>query len=148
MSIMEKQALDMSALLLGAYELGDLILASQEAARYLAEKERLSGDPAAQELIGLLGKKKELFEECLRFGHFHPEYHKAMDAVKDVQDRLDALPSVAAFKEAEKELDDLLYEVSALIAGAVSETVKVPSNDPLPKQGGCSSGGSCSGRCG
>ncbi|MDF2935562.1 MAG: regulatory protein YlbF [Paenibacillaceae bacterium] len=148
MSVMEKQALDMSALLLRAYELGDMILASEEAMRYLAEKERLSGDPAAQELIGQLGKKRELFEECQRFGHFHPEYHKAMDAVKEVQDQLDALPNVQAFKEAEKSLDGLLYDISALIAGAVSDTVKVPSNDPLPKEGGCSSGGSCSGRCG
>lgn len=148
MSVLEKATMDMSAVLLRAYDLGDLILASQEAARYWASREKLSADREAQELIGKLGRQKELFEECQRFGHFHPEYHRAMEAVKQVQEELDSLPSVQAFKAAEKLLDDLLYEISAIIAGAVSETVKVPSNDPLPRQGGCSSGGSCSGRCG
>lgn len=148
MSVLEKATMDMSAVLLRAYDLGDQILASQEAARYWASREKLSADREAQELIGKLGRQKELFEECQRFGHFHPEYHRAMEAVKQVQEELDSLPSVQAFKAAEKLLDDLLYEISAIIAGAVSETVKVPSNDPLPRQGGCSSGGSCSGRCG
>lgn len=148
MSVMERTTLDMSALLLGAYELGDMILASREAAEYLRWKQRMSEDPKAQELIRKLQRQKDLFEECQRFGHFHPEYHKAMEAVRTVQEELDALDSVRGFKEAEERLDDLLYEVSETIARSVSDSIKVPSNKLLPEAGGCSSGGSCSGKCG
>ncbi|WP_438446736.1 YlbF family regulator [Gorillibacterium sp. sgz5001074] len=148
MSVMERTALDMSALLLGAYELGDMILASGEAADYLQWKKAMAEDPAAQELIRKLQKQKDLFEECQRFGHFHPEYHKAMDAVRAVQEELDGVESVRRFKEAEERLDDLLYEVSETIARSVSDSIKVPTNKLLPESGGCSSGGSCSGKCG
>lgn len=147
MSVMEKTALDMSAVLLRAYELGDLILASSEAADYFSSKQALAKDGAAQLLVRKLAGKRELFEECQRFGHFHPEYHRALDEVKAVQEELDALPSVHAFKAAEERLDDLLFEVSAIVAHSVSDTVKVPSNKLQP-EGGCSSGGSCSGKCG
>lgn len=148
MSVMEKNALDMSALLTGAYELGDMVLASQEAAEYFRWKAVMAEDPDAQAWIRQLQRKKELFEECQRFGHFHPEYHRAMDEVKAVQEKLDAIESVRRFKEAEERLDDLLYEISEIIAHSVSDTIKVPTNKLLPESGGCSSGGSCSGKCG
>lgn len=142
------QTLDMSAVLLGAYELGDMIKASAEAAEYIFWKREMEEDEAAQALIRKLAGKKELFAECQRFGHFHPNYHKALDEMKKVQEELDAVESVRRFKEAEERLDDLLYEVSKTIAAAVSETIKVPSNKLLPEGGGCSSGGGCSGKCG
>ncbi|MDF2924517.1 MAG: regulator [Paenibacillaceae bacterium] len=148
MSIMEKSALDISAVLLRAYELGDMILASQEVSDYLRGKELVAGDNEAQALIGKLARNKELFGECQRFGHFHPEYHKALDAVSAVQAELDALVSVKRFKEAEEKLDDLLYEISRTIAYSVSGSVKVPSNKLQPEAGGCSTGGGCSGKCG
>lgn len=148
MGVMEKTTLDMSALLLRSYELGDMILASKEVADYLFWKDQMSQDEEARSLIGKLNRQKELFEECQRFGHFHPEYHRAMDAVKGVQEELDALTSVRSFKQAEERLDDLLYAVSETIAKSVSDTIKVPSNKLQPEAGGCSSGGSCSGKCG
>ncbi|MNI47807.1 hypothetical protein D3C73_1023430 [compost metagenome] len=147
-SVMEKTALDMSAVLLRAYDLGDMILASKEVADYQQGKRLMAENAEAQALIRKLMQKKDLFEECQRFGHFHPEYHKAMNAVSEVQEELDAVPCVKFFKDAEERLDELLYEISATIAHSVSETVKVPSNKLEPHSGGCSSGGSCSGKCG
>jgi hypothetical protein len=41
-------------------------------------------------------------------------------------------PSIRAFLEAEEKLDQLLHAVSLTIARSVSESVKVPSNDPEP----------------
>ena len=143
MSILERNALDMSALLLKAYDIGDAINGSVEAAEYLYWKNALHAVPEVQALVRKLNTKKELFAECERFGHYHPEYHKALDAVKEVEAELDQIEAVARFKEAESKLDDLLYEVSELIARAVSESIKVPSNNPLPHSGGCGSGGSC-----
>ena len=96
-----------------------------------------------KELIRKLNVKKEAFAECERFGHFHPEYHKALDAVKAVEYELDEIEAVSRFKAIENQLDELLYEVSELIARSVSDSIKVPSNNPLPHSGGCGSGGSC-----
>jgi cell fate (sporulation/competence/biofilm development) regulator YlbF (YheA/YmcA/DUF963 family) len=67
--------------------------------------------------------------------------------VNEVQKRLEQIEAVRRFKEAEERLDDLLYTISTTIAHAVSDTIKVPSNNPLPGAGSCGSGGSCA-KCG
>ena len=64
--------LDMAALLTAAYELGDMINHSADAADYEYWKAEMRNDPEAQRLIKLFGKAKEKFEECQRFGRFHP----------------------------------------------------------------------------
>lgn len=153
MAVIEAQSLDMSAILMQAYDLGDMINVSAETADYLYWKRRKDEDPEVHELVKQFNKKKELFEECQRFGHFHPDYHAALEQVQAIQSRLDGLESVHGFKAAEQRLDELLYVISETIARSVSDTIKVPSNDPLAKgggcsSGGCSSGGSCSGSCG
>lgn len=103
-------------------------------------------------MVRQFDKKKELFEECQRFGHFHPDYHAALGQVQEIQNQLDSLESVRRFKLAEERLDNLLYSISQTIAHSVSDTIKVPSNDPLTSggscsTGSCSTGGSCSGGC-
>lgn len=148
MAVMESRTLDMSAILLEAYDLADMIKYSAETADYLYWKQAKDADPEVARLVKEFAKKKELFEECERFGHYHPDYHEALDQVKAVQAQLDEVEAVRKYKEAERKLDDLLYTVSETIARSVSETIKVPSNDPLASSGGCSSGGSCSGNCG
>ncbi|HWO55209.1 MAG TPA: YlbF family regulator [Paenibacillus cookii] len=142
MSVSEVQTMDMAAVLMNAYELGDMINQSVEVSDYLYWKQRVDSNPEIQELVRLLAKKKELFEETQRFGHFHPNYHSAKDEVKAVEERLDQFEEVVRFKQAEKELDDLLHQMSEMIAFSVSDTIKVPSNDPLPKRG-CGGGGKC-----
>jgi cell fate (sporulation/competence/biofilm development) regulator YlbF (YheA/YmcA/DUF963 family) len=148
MSVMEQKALDTATVLMEASDLGDWINHSAEMANYLFWKDAVSNHPEVPELVAKLDRQKELFEECQRFGHFHPEYHKAMEAVQRIQHELEQIEPVARYKEAEHALDELLYDVSKTIAHAVSETIKVPSNNPLPHEGGCSTGGSCSGGCG
>lgn len=147
MSIMEADTLDMSAILMHAFDMGDMINSSAEVADYLYWKAAVEGSNEVKEVQALFNKKKDLFEECERFGHFHPSYHEALAAVNDVQDKMAQIEAVRRFKEAEDRLDSLLYTVSETIAYAVSDTIKVPSNNPLPSSGGCSSGGSCSGKC-
>nr|WP_275983862.1 YlbF family regulator [Paenibacillus hamazuiensis] len=144
---MEAATLDMSAVLLQAYEVADMINRSAEVADYLYWKQKVESDPEVQSLVKLFAKKKELFEETQRFGHYHPNYHEALEQVKAVQDELDRIEAVNRFKQAEEALDDLLYTISGMIAGSVSDSIKVPSNK-LITGGGCSSGGSCSGNCG
>ncbi|MEX2416587.1 MAG: YlbF family regulator [Paenibacillaceae bacterium] len=148
MSVMEKTALDMAAVLMKAYQLGDMINGSAEVVDYLYWKDFLDQDTEVKALVQQLDRKKELFEECQRFGHYHPDYHKALDGVKQIEHQLEEIESVARYKASEAKLDELLYDISTTIAYAVSDTIKVPSNNPSPSEGGCSAGGSCSGSCG
>lgn len=144
MSVLEKQTLDMAALLAMTDDLGQSILRSVEVADYSYWKQQVQQDEAAKAVLRKMAKAKERFEECERFGHFHPNYHEALEAVKAVEKEMEAVPSLARYKHAEAALDMLLLDVSETIAHAVSESVKVPSNNPLPKSsGGCGSGGSC-----
>lgn len=152
MAVTEAQTLDMSAILMQAYDLGDMIKSSAETAEFLYWKQRIDQDSQVSGLVRQFDKKKELFEECQRFGHFHPDYHAALGQVQEIQNQLDSLESVRRFKLAEERLDNLLYSISQTIAHSVSDTIKVPSNDPLASggscsTGSCSTGGSCSGGC-
>lgn len=143
--------LNTTELTLKAFELGELINLSAEVADYLYWKSVVEQDAGVQAAVKQFNKAKEQFQECERFGRFHPDYNAAKDRMVEVQAELDKHDSVRMFKAAEHAVDTLLYEVSRMIADAVSETVKVPSNDPNPKGSGCGSGGSCgcgSGGCG
>lgn len=144
MSVAEMNTVDMAEVLTYAYELGDMINQSAEVSDYLYWKGRVDANPEIQAKIKKLQSKKDLFEETQRFGHFHPNYHAAKDEVEAVEKELEQFEEVARFKEAENRLDDILHSMSELIAYSVSDSIKVPSNDPNPKGGGCGSGGSCS----
>ncbi|MFS0839442.1 YlbF family regulator [Paenibacillus sp. 1P03SA] len=147
MSVAEAKTMDMSSILMGAYQVGDLINNSAEVADYLYWKQAVEQDFEAQRLVREFNKAKDLFEECERFGHFHPDYHAALDKVQAVQSRLEQVQSIKEFKEAEERLDQLLYTISKTIATAVSDTIKVPGGLDTGSGGGCSScgsGGSCS----
>jgi len=143
MSVSELQTIDMAEMLMSAYELGDMINQSVEVQNYLYWKQRVDSNPDIQELVRKLEKKKELFEETQRFGHFHPNYHSAKDEVHAVEMELETFEEVVRFKLAEKELDDMLYQMSEMIAYSVSDSIKVPGNETQHK-GGCGSGGKCS----
>lgn len=143
MSVAQGNAVDMAEVLTYAYELGDMINQSAEVSDYLYWKGQVDADPGIQAMIKRLQAKKDLFEETQRFGHFHPNYHSAKDEVEAVERELEQFEAVVRFKQAEKTLDDILYSMSETIAFSVSDTIKVPSNDPAPK-GGCGSGGKCS----
>lgn len=144
MSVTELKTVDMAELLTYAYELGDMINNSTAVSEYLYWKRRVDEDAEIQVFVRKLAAQKELFEETERFGHFHPNYHEAKDKVAEVEKELEQFEAVRNFKAAEKELDEILHQMSETIAFAVSETIKVPSNDPNPVGGGCGSGGKCS----
>jgi cell fate (sporulation/competence/biofilm development) regulator YlbF (YheA/YmcA/DUF963 family) len=146
--VAEKQTLDMSAILLLAYELSDMIKHSAAVAEYLYWKQEMERDESARQAIARFRRAKEKFEEAERFGHFHPNYHEALEQAKQAQRELENIEAVRNFKRCEEELDDLLYEVSRTIAHSVSESIKVPSDKLDLKGCGCGAGGGCSGGCG
>lgn len=141
----EAEELDQFQLVLeNSEELGQMICHSTEVERYLHCKEQLNIDLSARALQQKLMRQKTLVEECERFGHFHPNYNQAIEAWQKLQDEMDQHPVIAAFREAEKVLDELLFEVSQTIAHSVSESIKVPSH-AIPVSG-CASG-KCNGGC-
>lgn len=142
MSVSELQTVNMAEVLMYAYELGDMINQSVNVSDYLYWKSQVEAHPEIQSLVRKLEAKKELFDETQRFGHFHPDFHAAKENVQLVEAEIESYQEVVNFKLAEKKLDDLLHQMSETIAFSVSHTIKVPSNDPVPK--GCGSGGGCS----
>lgn len=135
--------IDMSQILLQAYEVADMINASSEVQNYLKAKQELETDIQAQQLIREFQRKKEQFEETQRFGHFHPMYHAAKEEMEQFQRQMDANSAIYQFRRAEEQLDQMLLHVSETIAYSVSESIKVPSNNAFATKGGCGSGGSC-----
>lgn len=145
------EPVDMALLLDRAYELGESLIRSDFAAEYAYWKTEVLQDAKAQSLKKQFLQAKEKFAECERFGRFHPDYNAALEQVYEAQQRLDEVESVRKYKAAESSLDELLTDISRTLAFAVSQSIKVPDNNPNPKASGCGNGGSCScgsGGCG
>ncbi|WNC17085.1 YlbF family regulator [Brevibacillus brevis] len=136
---------DITQLLLESHELSTMINQSREVSDYLLAKRRMEADVEAQRLLALFEKKKEQYEDVQRFGKYHPDYDHISKEVRELKRTIELMDSVQAFKRAEDALDELLYQVSRTIADAVSETIKVPSNNPFLEvhSSGCGTGGSC-----
>lgn len=141
--------IDLTAILDETDRLNELILHSQEARQYRLCKLRMDQDEEAQACVQQFIAKKELFEEVERFGKYHPDYARVKQEMRVIKRSLDMNEHVARFKKAEKELENIMADISKTIAHAVSETIKVPTGnaffDEAAVNGGCGSGG---GGCG
>ncbi|NQF12501.1 YlbF family regulator [Brevibacillus sp. HB1.3] len=139
------EAVDMTQLIMGSHELSTMINQSREVSEYLEAKRQVEADEEVQRLLVVFEAKKEQYEDVQRFGKYHPDYNHISKEVRELKRNIELRDSVQAFKRAEDALDELLYQVSRTIAHSVSETIKVPSNNPfLEAQGsGCGTGGSC-----
>ncbi|AMQ22498.1 YlbF family regulator [Geobacillus sp. JS12] len=131
-----------------AEALAKMIVESDVADEYRRAFWRLKQDRRAQQLIARFVKLKERYEEVQRFGKYHPDYRDVMKEVREAKRELDLHETVAAFKEAEKGMQELLDEISVLIGKAVSEHVKVPTGNPYFLSAGCSGGCGAGGSCG
>lgn len=147
MTLTKLGEMNMSILLTEAYELSEMINHSAEVADYLYWKQIMEQDEQVQAAIRSFEQAKVMFQEAERFGHFHPNYHEAMETASEKEKELNRFEVVQRFKQAEEALDELLHDISKTIAFAVSEQIKVPSNKLVPESGGCGAGGSCSGNC-
>ncbi|WP_243386699.1 YlbF family regulator [Bacillus kexueae] len=130
-----------------ADELANMILRSELAERYRTCRDALKQDKTAQSIINRFTKVKELYEDVQRFGKYHPDYREISRNMREVKRELDLNDTISAFKKAERELQQLLDEVSVYIGHSVSEHIKVPTGNPYFDSAscgsGCGSGGSC-----
>lgn len=125
----------------------NLIKNSNELNIYKEREHILQINQEAQNLIKDFNKIKERYDEAQRFGTYHPDYNKIMKQVRSTKRKMDMNEHVAAFKIAERNLQNLLDEVSKIIATSVSSSIMVPEDGMLAASGcasgSCGTGGSC-----
>ncbi|OLN21178.1 regulator [Domibacillus antri] len=128
-----------------ADELGEMILQSETAAKYRDCYNELYTNESVRRKIFAFSRLKDQYEDVQRFGRYHPDYKKIMLETRQAKREMDMDEYVAAFRRAETELQQLLDDVSLLIARSVSEQVKVPGAGSIFSSGcgSCGSGGSC-----
>lgn len=124
---------------------GKMILQSDVMEQYQSAKKALDEDKEAQNLIKTFADVKEHYEDVQRFGRYHPDYYDIMKQVRSKKRDMDMHDKVAAFKIAERNLQNLLDEISQFVAESVSEQIKAPKDGAaLTDSGcGCGSGGAC-----
>lgn len=122
-------------------ELSNAIIHSEIFSEYVRCKNQLYRDEEVKKLIQSFVQLKEQFAEVERFGKYHPDYENVHKKVREKKRELDFHPKVAAFKKAERHMEQLLYEISTIIARSVSDNIKVPTGNPFFDQR------SCAGRC-
>lgn len=130
-------------------DLASMILESAEAERYRVCLSQMTNSLQTQQRIKRLAKIKEQYDEVQRFGRYHPDYKEVNRLARQYKREVDMDEHVAAFRQAEMDLQSLLDEISFILAGAVSENIKVPTGNPFFETksacstGGCGSGGGC-----
>lgn len=125
------------------------ILQSDVMQTYEEAKLALDTDLEAQTLIKAFEAMKDDYEDVQRFGMYHPDYYDIMKNVRSVKRKMDMDDKVAAFKIAERQMEQFLYEISKLLAESVSENIMVPYDGAALTDSGCSSGGcGTGGSCG
>src|SRR5699024_9029090 len=122
------------------------IIQSSIAISYQKAYTTLLNDQEAQHLIKQFNRLKEDYEDIQRFGSYHPDYRDIMRNVRRAKRKMDMNDKVAAFKVAERQLQELLDDVSELIAHSVNHDIKVPREGAFLTSScgtGCGTGGSC-----
>src|SRR5690625_2104956 len=132
-----------------AEQLGQKILQCEVVKQYKQAKYDLQKDEYAQQLIRDFVATKEDYDDVQRFGRYHPDYNQIMKNVRSTKRKMDMNDKVASYKIKERQVQNLLDDISECIAGGVSEEIKVPKDgaalsDTGCATGGCGSGGTCS----
>lgn len=126
-------------------KLAKMILESTLIAEYRACYEALYTVPSVKYKIEQFSRLKDQYEEVQRFGRYHPDYKEVMLATRTAKRDMDMDEHVAAFRRAETNVQQLLDDISLLVARAVSEHIKVPGAGSVFSSGcsSCGTGGSC-----
>src|SRR5690625_5321992 len=103
----------------------NLIKNSNELNIYKEREHILQINQEAQNLIKDFNKIKKRYDEAQRFGTYHPDYNKIMKQVRSTKRKMDMNEHVAAFKIEERNLQNLLDEVSIIIETSYSSFILV-----------------------
>lgn len=132
--------------LMASDELSEMVIQSETYYSYIESKNAVGDSESSRQLLERFNDKKEDYDEVQRFGKYHPDFKKITREIRELKRQVDTDPVIHQYKEAEKELEALLDEISETIAGSVSADIKVPTGNPFFESscsGGCGTGGSC-----
>lgn len=129
----------------GVDEVSEMILNSEIYQEYIAARQAMNEDEAAQTHYQTFMKYKERYDEVMRFGKYHPDYQSVTRVTRKSKRAYDMVPSVMAYKQKETELQNLVDEVITIIATSISDNVKIEVGNPFFRTDmhGCSTGGTC-----
>lgn len=119
------------ALLEQADRLADAFAASAVFAAYQKQTQILAKDQAAQRQIATLQTLKTDYQQIKSYGYYAPGYRQLKHKLQQKTREVMLLPSVAAFKRAEMDLQTVLDEMSVQLASCVSPDVKVATGNPF-----------------
>ncbi|MDH6364225.1 cell fate (sporulation/competence/biofilm development) regulator YlbF (YheA/YmcA/DUF963 family) [Enterococcus sp. PF1-24] len=125
-------------------ELVTTLLSSETTANYQKKRLALNNSQTVKELQQAFQKHKNTFEEIERFSSFAPDYKAKKVAVFQAKRQLDLNETVAEFRVAETNLQELLDEVCLSVANTISKSVKVSAGNPFFET---KEGTSCKGDC-
>lgn len=131
-------------------QLNTMILSSEQMKALHQAHQAVYSDNELVTKIQEFNRMKELYEDVQRFGKYHPDYNRVMKEIRAQKRALDLDERIANLKIAENEYQDLLDEISVIIAHTVSPAVKVSVGNPFLTSssscstGGCGTGGGCS----
>lgn len=113
--------------------------------QYIEQKQILKEDQAAILARQNFAEKKRRYEDLQAYGEYAPGFQDCLKSVMQAKRELDLTPSVSEFRVAETNIQGLLDEIGAQIAGAIDEEIKVAAGNPFFETG--SSTSSCGGNC-
>jgi len=114
-----------------AKELAHLISTSDEVQFYKKAEKQIQQNEQVQELIRLIKKRQK---EAVAFEKFqNPKMvEKINNEIEQLQDRLDEIPIVAQFKQAQEDINYLLQLVVSVIRDTVSQKIELDQSEPEP----------------
>ncbi|CAM3087794.1 YlbF family regulator [Filibacter tadaridae] len=130
-----------------ADQLTEMLLTSDVVEAYRKAQDAVYSDAKLAKSIKEFTDMKERYEEVQRFGRYHPDYNIVMKSIRVQKRELDLNEQVAALRIAENDLQQVLDEVSLIIAESVSGSVKAPAGDGFFSSSSCGSGCGTGGGC-
>lgn len=129
--------------------LTDKLLSSEVVESYYKAHEAVYSNKELAQSIREFANKKETYEEVQRFGRYHPDYRTIMKDIRLHKRALDMNELVAELRFAENDLQQLLDDISVILATSISPSIKVDAgNSTLFSTSscgtGCGTGGGCS----
>jgi cell fate (sporulation/competence/biofilm development) regulator YmcA (YheA/YmcA/DUF963 family) len=110
-----------------AKELASLIATSEEVQYYQRAEKQIKNNAEVQELIKLIKKRQKeavAFEKTFKNEKM---VEKINGEIEELQDKLDAIPIVSQFKQAQEDINYLLQLVVGVIRDTVSEKIELES---------------------
>ncbi|WP_412277981.1 YlbF family regulator [Enterococcus canintestini] len=123
--------------------LSETICESLTFQQYENARNEMTLDNSALTAKATFQKAKESYEELSRFGEYVPGIKEQRKALYQKKRQLDLCESVANFRQAETQLQELLDSICQQVAYSFSEDVKVDYGNPFFETTKSNCGGNC-----